>query len=306
VVGSESTVLRTLYPIRTAFTAKLRELFPEPAAGFILAILVGDRSGMPDGIQQAFRRTGTVHVMALSGYNVSILAAAIIGILGRRPASLVASVGLIVLFVLVVGPAASIVRAALMGSYLILGQLFGRPQTATLACLLTAGAMLLIKPWSLRYDLGFDLSFLATLGILYLEPAVAARLGWLPRMVRELVAPTIAASIPSMPVIAATFGTVSLISPVANVLVVPWIPWLMLAGFGITVVDFAFSGAMAFPAAVVGAGTNLLIGLVGFLAALPLASLSLGGRAMIGAGTLAVGGAVAARNLRRAHVSEGG
>lgn len=232
------------YPLRRAFLGRLAAAFNEPAAGFLAAILIGDQTGLPDSITAAFRQTGTIHVMALSGYNISILIAALIALLGRRRGVIGAMFALIAAFVIFVGPTASVVRAALMGSFLLFGQALGRPQEAVLACVITGAAMLLVQPWALRYDLGFDLSFLATIGILIFEPAVAARLQWMPELLRDVVSPTIAASLPAMPVIAASFGTVSLIAPVANVAIVPLVPWLMLGGFVVALTGF-ISGVLA-------------------------------------------------------------
>ncbi len=276
IVGHRNTLNGLVYPARHAFLEKLSATFNEPAAGFLAAILVGDRTGLPDSIVAAFRKTGTIHVMALSGYNISILVAALVAILGRRRRVIWLVFVLIAAFVIFVGPSASVVRAALMGSFMLFGQVLGRPQEAVLACVVTAAGMLLAQPWALRYDLGFDLSFLATIGILLFEPAITARLSRLPEVIRDIVSPTIAASVPAMPLIAATFGTVSLISPVANIAIVPLVPWLMLGGFVATLAAFVSTGLAAVVAAVVQTVTDLALGVVERLSEYPLAFWQLG------------------------------
>ncbi|MDP9211741.1 MAG: ComEC family competence protein, partial [bacterium] len=160
VIGEKRTVKRVFWSVRRAWVGQLQRRFPEPTAGFLLGILIGERSSLSDELVEAFRRTSTTHILALSGFNVSIIVAAIVAVLGRRPSAVIAALGFIVCFVLIVGPGASIVRAALMGGFLLLGQLLGRPQLATYAVVVTAAAMLAANPHALRYDLGFDLSFL--------------------------------------------------------------------------------------------------------------------------------------------------
>lgn len=287
--------------VREGFTAQLQSLFPAQPGGFLLGILIGERTGLSNELVQAFQRTGTIHVLALSGYNISILIAVVIGLTGRRPAVLWISFVLIGLFVLLVGPAASVVRAALMGSFLLLGQLLGRPQAAILACMITAAAMLGVSPWALRYDLGFDLSFLATLGILTLEPLIRPRLLWLPALLRETTAATLAASLPTLPLIALSFGRVSLIAPLANALVVPLIPWLMLGGFAVTILGFVGFGVAVGPAAVVAQVTTLTLKIVTSLAALPVSSVDLGDFKAPAALALAIAALGAVWWLHRSH-----
>lgn len=276
VVGHRALPASVLYPVRQAFLERLSATFNEPAAGFLAAILIGDRTGIPDEVVAAFRKTGTIHVMALSGYNISILVAALILIIGRGRVAVWLVFISIAAFVVFVGPSASVVRAALMGGFLLLSQVLGRPQEAILACIITAAVMLLFQPWALRYDLGFDLSFLATLGILLFEPAVALRLAWMPMAVRGIVSPTIAASLPTMPLIAASFGTVSLIAPVANLLVVPLIPWLMLGGFVATLISFVSSSLGQVIGLVVQASTDAVLAAVTTMGTYSFASLNLG------------------------------
>ncbi|MSU75973.1 ComEC family competence protein [Patescibacteria group bacterium] len=277
ITGHQSTLDRIIYPVRQAFLERLGRLYQEPVAGFLSAILIGERSGLPDSLQSAFRKTGTVHVMALSGYNISILIAAVIAILGRSLSVIWISFFIIFAFVILVGPSPSVVRAALMGSFLLLGQIFGRPQLAMLACMVTAAAMLANNPWSLRYDLGFDLSFLATLGILAWEEPVRNLLTWLPEGIKEIVSATVSASLPTTPLIALTFGTVSLISPVANVLVVPAIPWLMLGAFVSAVVGLVVMPLASVIALFVQFVTEFILGTVDFLANIPGGSITLPG-----------------------------
>ncbi|HEY8108791.1 MAG TPA: ComEC/Rec2 family competence protein [Patescibacteria group bacterium] len=303
VEGSHLTVSRLFYAVRRTWVRQVERTFPEPTAGFMLGILIGERSTLSDAHIEAFRRTGTTHILALSGFNISIIITAIVWVLGRKPAALVISLLLIACFVLMVGPSASVARAALMGGFLLLGQLFGRPQAAMFATVLTAAGMLLLQPHALRYDLGFDLSFLATLGILWLEPGIRTRLPWVPDSVSGIVSGTLAAGITTAPLIALTFGTASLVAPLTNLFVVPAIPLLMLGGFVGTAISFVLPGVAAWPAVLVAAATELLLAGVERTAALPVASVSFGNlKGPIALLLAATVGLCAVRLRPRAHV----
>lgn len=266
---------RQLFLLRRKISFRLSMMVPEPEASFLNGILLGDRSGMPEEMADAFRRTGTTHVLALSGYNISVIIAAGIAIFGRRKAAIALVVTAIVLFVLLVGPSASVVRAALMGSFILLGQALGRPQVAVPACLITAGAMLLVTPWALKYDVGFQLSFAATLGILWWERPIRARLR-LPEPLGSLLATTLAAGAPTLPLIIATFHQISVVSPIANVVIVPLVPWLMLGSVLVLVVGSVpwLGPALASVVVIV---TRLGVGAIERLAALPVSAVTVPG-----------------------------
>lgn len=275
VTGQSNSVTRALAGLRFSFQANLARAVDEPAGGFLLGILLGERDTLSDSWQSAFQRTGTTHVLALSGYNISILIAVMVATLGRRAAALGLAIALIMSFVLLVGPSASVVRAAAMGSFILVATVLGRPQAAVLGCVVTAAAMLLVNPWSLRYDLAFDLSFAATLGILLLEPGIRLRLWWLPRYLKETTAATVAASLPTVPLVALSFGSVSVVAPLANALVVPAVPWLMLGGFVVGVTGYVSEAVARTLALVVGSGTEAVLVVVDWLAGLPWAAVAL-------------------------------
>lgn len=227
---SEQTVSRSFFKLKQRLLAAVSSRVSEPGGSFLQGILLGDRSGIPDSLAESFRRTGTSHVLALSGYNISIILGMVVAVLGRKPLMVALAILTVGLFVLLVGPSPPVLRAALMGSLLILAQTLGRPALAVRICLITAAMILVLTPWALRYDVGWQLSFLATLGILWMAGPLADRMRRLPGVLREPLAVTVAAGLFTAPIIALTFGTTSLISPLTNLLVVPLIPWLMLGG----------------------------------------------------------------------------
>jgi competence protein ComEC len=281
--GSRRTLQRFFYGVRKAWVRQTERTFSEPSAGFMLGILIGERSTLSDEHIRAFKRTGTTHILALSGFNISVIIAAIVGVLGRKPAALTASLVLIGGFVLLVGPSSSVVRAALMGSFLLIGQLLGRPQMAIYVTIVTAAGMLLVQPHALRYDLGFDLSFLATLGILWLEPDIRKRLTTIPEPAKEVISTTLAAGVSTAPLIVLVFGTVSPVSPLANLLVVPFIPVLMLGGFIAVMLSFISPLVAVLPAFLTSAVTTRLLGGIIWLGDLPGASVSFAGGKVLAA-----------------------
>ncbi len=275
ITGHHVNLARLGYQTRQVLLEQLGRYYTDPSRGFLEGILLGQRSHISQEQTTAFQRTGTSHVLALSGYNISIICMVLLAIFGRQRWALgLAGVGLLA-FVIIVGPSASVLRAAVMGGLLLLAQVLGRPAESIILALVAGAGMLLLAPWSLRYDIGFQLSFLATIGILIWQPLLRDRLPrGFPRWLREALSVTLAASLPTLPVIVATFGTISLVAPLANLLVVPVIPWLMLGG-SVTLVASLVSPALA---AVIATPTawaaDRLLQVVGMLAGLPVAAVT--------------------------------
>lgn len=151
------------------FAEIINQLLPEPHASLLVGMLFGVKTTMPPEFYQALRVTGTLHIIALSGMNISIIIyviGSIFSIFGRRISSLL-TIFFIIFFVWFVGPSANVVRAAIMGSLTLIGMAFGRQGVSLLSLFLTGILMLTIWPaWI--FDIGFQLSFFATLGIILL------------------------------------------------------------------------------------------------------------------------------------------
>jgi competence protein ComEC len=244
-VGQGSPVLRAVYTYRTRAQAVLRRLFPEPEASLLAGILLGIESGIPDGLRQAYNATGTAHIIAISGFNVAIIAGLFGKLftrwLGARRGAIAALLGIAVYTVLV-GAGASVVRAALMAGLVIVAQRLGRQNDALAAMGAAAILMTLVQPMTL-WDVGFQLSFGATLGLVlyaeplqtalaraagrWLEPKRAARLGGL---VGEYALFTLAAQVTTLPLTALYFHRFSLVAWIANPLILPAQPAVMMLG----------------------------------------------------------------------------
>lgn len=197
------------------FTSVVVRLLPEPHAGLLAGILFGTKSMISGELYEALVATGTLHIAALSGMNITILESliggALLPVVGRRIASVVTMV-FIILFVWFVGPSASVVRAAIMGSMALIAVIFGKQNWSILSYVLTVGTMLLVKPaWA--GELSFQLSALATLGIILFGSRQQGN------VVKDNFHLTLAAQVFTIPLILLTFHRISIVSPLTNLLI---------------------------------------------------------------------------------------
>lgn len=232
-----SIIMKKILWVKTNVNEQLKKLWPEPNSSFVAGLLYGSKSGLPKEISDNFSRTGVSHIIAVSGFNVSIIVSCLMSILiliglYRQQAFWVA-VGSIILFVIFTGASASVVRAAIMGIIVLFGKYFGQPSQMRNTLVFTAALMALLNPYVLIWDAGFQLSFLATLGLVYLSPIVNWCLGKLkiPEFILENLSTTLAAIIATLPLILFQFGRLSIVAPLVNILILWIIPWLMLFGF---------------------------------------------------------------------------
>lgn len=239
VIEHRQTLGSALAFLRRSFVNALQRVFPQPAGGFIVGTLVGGSASLGQKLIQSFRDTGTSHLVALSGFNISIIAAALLAILSQlgipRRVRPVLIIGALVLFVMMVGAGASIVRAAIMGVLVVVTKQQGRAPVARNSLLAAAVLMLWFDPTVLLQDLGFQLSFLATIGIIYVSPIIQGWIlarGW-PEVfgLTEAAVMSISAELVVTPLLLATFDHLSLIAPLVNPIVAPFIPIIMLFGF---------------------------------------------------------------------------
>jgi competence protein ComEC len=231
-----SPVLTLIYTFKAYALRRVYQIFPEPEAALLAGILLGDANGMPDALQQAYINTGTAHIIAISGFNIAILAGLFVlvfsRLLGKRKGALAAVLGILVYTVLV-GATASVVRAAIMGGLGIFASQTGRRQNGLNTLAFTGGVMAVINP-NVLWDIGFQLSFAATLGMIVYAGAFQ---DWFSRLLarrlpseiaRKIAGPvgayvlfTLAAQLTTLPIMAYQFGRISLIALLANPFVLP-------------------------------------------------------------------------------------
>lgn len=269
---------RTLTRIKEAFEGRIDRLLPEPHASLLAGLLTGSRRGIPEHLLDDFNAAGLTHIIAISGYNVTIILSLLGGLLFWLPLKwrLVPSIIAIALFTLFVGASASVVRAAIMGTLGIIALHAGRLPHRRLAILWTLFFMTVWNPQVLWNDAGFQLSFLAVIGLLECGPFLAPFLAWAPETfaIRDSLQTTLAAQIAAVPWIMFLFGRLSLIAPLSNILVAPLIPLAMLTGFLSVLLSTVFFNAGLLLAYVAWGFLELIIIVAHFSASIPYASLT--------------------------------
>ncbi|MDO9399302.1 MAG: ComEC/Rec2 family competence protein [bacterium] len=226
-----------IFVLKSKLTYLIDQGLSEPEASLARPIVFGGQRGLDEKTRQQFAQTGLTHIMAVSGFNVSILAVvALVFLLGigldRRQAFYL-SIIILFVYIILVGAPASAMRAGLMGFLVLLALHLGRLNKITNALVFTATILLLINPKLFRDDIGFQLSFLAIAGLVYVYPILDDI--WqkfkLPRLkgISNAFLITLSAQIFTWPIIAYNFSQVSLIAPLANLLVVWLIPFLTIA-----------------------------------------------------------------------------
>lgn len=292
-------LLRLIYALRIKGLETIYSLFADPEASLLAGILLGMEQGISPEIQQAFNQTGTTHIIAISGFNITIIAGLFISLFGRwlgaRRGAIAAGIA-IGIYTLLVGADAAVVRAAIMGSISLLACLIGRQTYAFSALSAASIVMTTINPLVL-WDVGFQLSFAATLGlILYAEPLEGWFTGlvenWLnlkqaaqlARPVSEFILFTLAAQITTLPLTAYYFRRLSLVSFIANPVILPAQPAVMILGGLATIAGMIwlpFGRPLAWLA---WPFVSFTIRAVSILAQLPAASIPLGNLALIWVG----------------------
>jgi competence protein ComEC len=260
VVESPPTLRGSLYQIKQRFLESLARALPEPHAALLGGITIGAKEGLDQATNDLFRTVGLSHVVVLSGYNITIVAESVAKVLTKLPRMWGAGLGAlaVIIFIIMTGASSTAIRAGVMALVALLGRVTGR-EYDSLRALGVAGLLMLVwNPRLLVFDLSFQLSFLATLGVIVGPPVLTSYLKWVPARfgLRETLATTLAAQIVVLPWIIYKMGQLSLVALPVNLLVLPLVPLTMLAGSLLGLVG-SFSYSLSLP--------------LGYLAYLPLA-----------------------------------
>jgi len=220
-----------MFRSRNAMRQALSRVLPHPHATIASGLLLGIKE-LPESLETKFRDIGVSHIMAASGYNVAVVLEILLGtlayIMRRNRAFWFLLLG-VILYVLLAGGEAAVVRAGLMGAIVLIARESGRAAPARNLLLFAAVLMLLVNPRLLRDDVGFQLSLLATTGLTIVGPKIRQRLLFLPGAfgIQEALAATLAATLFTLPITIWNFGVPSFISPIANLLILPLVPYAM-------------------------------------------------------------------------------
>ncbi len=231
-----NSIRKVLFSLRDSVAASFSRSLPPEQSTFMTGLTLGKSAAFSDTLREEMKITGTTHLVALSGYNVSIIGIGISFLLGlwfSRRAVFPLSIIAIALFVLMTGAEASVVRAAIMAIILLVADRTGRLHSVRNAITAAAFLMVLINPRVLAFDIGFQLSFFAFLGIVYLKPALDTLLfrdAMRFEKLRFAITTTLAAQLAVLPLLLSYFGFASLIAIIPNLLIIFLTPVTMLLG----------------------------------------------------------------------------
>lgn len=245
--GEKSFIKNVLYNIKHVYIENIDMVVPVPESVLAAGLLLGERGSFGEDLTNDFRRAGLIHIVVLSGYNIAIISEYTLVVLRkkfRKKLSLILAGLFIVLFALLVGGGATVVRASIMGILVLLARGGSRRYNITRALVFAGLLMILHNPLILIYDVSFHLSVLATIALIYVAPLVERYVTKLPETfgVREAGIATIATQIFVLPYLIYRMGDVSLIAPVVNILVLPIIPLTMLFAFLVGLAGIVSSG----------------------------------------------------------------
>lgn len=286
--GQGGFLWQALHALRRAARASIQRILPEPQAGLLAGILLGQKRALPSEAMDQFNATGISHIVVISGWNIAVLAALVARAcgpwLGRRGAGIASILG-VWTYVWFVGLEPPVVRAGLTGTLALLALLLHRTALALNSLAAAGMAMTLWRPF-LLWDASFQLSFAATLGLIaFASPLEAAVRRWLARRLPEDLAArlvawanepllvSLAAQIMVLPLLLHGFGRLSLVAPLANLLVLPVQPPLMAWGAAATVAGLIWTPLGQVLGAVVWLLLSWTLGVANLLARLPFASL---------------------------------
>lgn len=253
------SIAKSLFRLKKSLIRSASQFIPYPEAGLLSGILYGEKGGLGDKLMKDFRTTGIVHIVVLSGYNVTIIAIFFLNIFSRINRRLGLALGglSIITFAILTGGGATIIRASIMAILAVAATWYGRDYDITRSLALAGGIMILQNPLILVFDISFQLSFLATIGLVYVGPIIKKYLMWVPQKLelRENLLATVSTQIFVLPLLMYATGEVSLVSILVNLIVLPFIPAAMLLGFITALLGF-FAGPLTWIAA---APTYLLL-----------------------------------------------
>lgn len=278
-----SQKLSPLESVRQRFLAGMHTALPDPLASLALGLLIGARALIPRWLQVELSNVGLSHLVAVSGYNLTIVAAAVYRIIRPRSRNLatISSLWLIAGFVLVAGASASVVRAAIVAILTLFASLRGRSFEPLVLIAVAAALTAAYRPSYIAHDLGWQLSFLAFFGIAVIAPRIIARLKNKPNPIKQLFIEAFSAQITTWPLIAYVFHQFSVVALISNMLIMPLVPFAMAASFSAGIIGMIlpfFAGWISWPASLL---LHWMISAISWLSAISgsvvPATLSLGG-----------------------------
>ena len=251
---------------------KTTELLPSPQAELLSGILLGEKKSLPGWFKVALRDTSTLHIVVVSGQNLTFLAGFTMGLAGlfHKRMAIMLSLLAIIFYVLLTGAQVPVLRAASMSLLAFLASVLGRQRDSVWILLISAALLLLINPNWLT-DLSFQLSFLASIGVITVAPILFNLIKHWPSFIAEDLSITLGAQLMVIPIIAQSFHQFSVIGIITNVLVGWTIPLIMILGGVMLIFAVIFTPIAQLISLVVNGLLTYFVDIVTFSASLPFA-----------------------------------
>ena len=229
--------------IRASASSILDQFLPQPAAGLARGVLLGERGGLDRDLRDSFARTGLMHLIAISGLNMVLVSGLIVGPCRRTFGANVGvaiAIAAIAFYAMLVVPAPSVYRAAVMSVALLVADRIGRPADGLTLLALSGAGMAFLRP-TLIHDAGFQLSFAATAGIILIGPSIHRHLSFLPRFFSHQLSTGLSASWLTIPILVGTFGSFSPWAVLAGVVAVPLLSYVIIGSAALVVAGSIWS-----------------------------------------------------------------
>lgn len=278
--GQGNPTLAFLLSIKHALIDGIEMALPEPSAALAEGLLLGEKQSLGARLFDAFTAAGVVHIIVLSGYNVALVIESVLFIALRMLPHFLAytlAALFVVAFALMTGASETTIRATIMALFMMMARVLRRPSAALRGLFIAAALMAVVNPFLVLYDLSFQLSVLATLGLILFSDGVAKRLRFIPERLglREIVATTLATQVTVLPILILSVGALSLVFLPANALILPVVPFSMLLSFIAALVAImvpSFALAFGFVAYL---PLGWIIGVAEFFGTLPFATIAI-------------------------------
>jgi competence protein ComEC len=272
-------VKRALFAFKEKFLEKINYAILGNESLLMGGLILGEKASFSQELRQKFIDTGTIHIIALSGYNITIVAEWFMKLFVFLPQTFAIGAGIfsIFLFVLMTGASSTGVRAGIMAVLALVARATGRTYDIGRALLLAATIMIIINPMILLYDVSFQLSFIATIAVIYLSPRLEKHFMWVTKRfgLRDIICVTFSAYLFVLPFILYKMGNLSIVALPANILILLFIPITMLFGFITGFVGLFFPFLSLFFGFISSLLLSYELGVINFLSSLPFASLSI-------------------------------
>lgn len=278
---NSNIILRKIYELRNLMKTKIEKLLPKETSGLCLGMLIGETSGIEENMQENFRDSNLSHILAVSGANVSYIIVSITYIFNkmylRKRLSKIISIILLILFMLLTGCTSSVNRACIMAILMLIAELLYRKSDVYNNLAISALILLIINPYSLL-DIGFQLSYMGTIGIVFLHDKIGNFIKINNKIVKyffEMISVTTCANLAIIPIMMFHFNTISLTFYFSNIIVGPILGIVVIIGFIMFFISLIFTPISSLIAIVLNLMLKFIIKIAEITANMPFSKITI-------------------------------